>query len=127
MSKELDFKKIEEMLNTRYGVENEDWSGVTYKNKYFAVKSPSGVSWTMFKTKQSDYFTKVALNKNTNEKLEQLQNQVVIDCLITDIEGCASVDEYLTLAMDKPRLAEIMWEQVSLCHNSGFDALKKTQ
>ena len=126
MSKELDFKKIEEMLNTKYGVENEDWAGITYKNKYFAVKSPSGASWTMFKTKQSDYFTKVALGKSTSEKLEQLQNHVILDCLITDIEGCASLEDYQKLVIEKPRLAEVMWEQISLCHNSGFEDLKKT-
>lgn len=124
-------QQIVEKLNNQYGEEGEDWAGgklkVKGEEKFVAVKAPSSDAWLMFKTNRDEHYTKLALNKRTNIKLDQVVEHLIIDCLITDVEGCLSLQEYKKVCETKPALAEHLQEMIHELHNSGLQGLKKNQ
>ena len=124
-------KEIVERLSAQYGDEGEDWAGGKIKikgeEKFYAVKSPSADAWLMFKTQRDEHYTKIALNKKTNIKLEQVVNNLVVDCIISDVDGCATFVDYKKDVESKPALQETLQELIVDLHNSGLQGLKKNQ
>jgi hypothetical protein len=126
-----ELNQIEERLNAQYGAEGEDWAGGKVKirgdEKYYAVKAPSADAWVMFKTQRDEHFTKIALNKKTNIKLDQVKRNLVIDCLVDDVPGCATHEDLKKDSEVKPGLVEALVDNCQSLHDSGLDGLKKNQ
>jgi hypothetical protein len=121
---------IVEKLNKEYGPENEEWAGgvVTIKGvkKFYAVKSPSSAAVLDLRKQNEEHITKLALNKKSTISPITLEKNFVVDCLITDVEGCASVQDFRVDADVKPALVSLLKDLASGLAETGLESLKKS-
>lgn len=124
-------EKIQSELNDKYGVEDEDWAGGPVKikgvEKFYAVKPPSAEVWLNFKTSRDDFAIKASYNKKPTTSLSNIITNLVSNCVIDDVEGCASYLEFKEDIKLKPALVEVLADLVQSLHMSGLDGLKKNQ
>lgn len=121
-------------LTEAYGEQDEDWGGCIIKvkgqEKFYAVKCPTSSQWFEFKNKANLYFTKLQAQANNPKAvpvkgLEDVMINLVADCLITDVAGVATSDDYLQDFPVKLNLVDNLVAKITELADSGLRQIKK--
>lgn len=114
-----DKQKIEAELEDKYGIKGEDWDvlyvSIKGKEKAFALKAPA--------RKYLNNYRKLKEAGKTPDYI--LHENMTVDCLITDVEGCSNLVDYRADLEDKPFLSDRLSGVAARLGMSGLDDLKK--